>query len=441
MKRFAAFLVSSLAFVVLLHGQQPQRTDADFVRRAYEIYTSMAQSSPSRTVPWQYLGPTNISGRATDVAVADSAGATHLRCVRDERHLAVRRRGATWRAIFEHQPSTSIGDIAVPKSNPAILYVGTGESNLFRASMPGVGMFKSTDGGRTFSHAGLTDTHTIARVMVHPTDPDIVYVAACGHGWTENEMRGVFKTTDGGKTWTKVLYKSPKTGAIDLVMDPSDPNTLYAATWQRTRRKWSDPRVEPGSSESGIWKTTDGGRSWTDANRGLPAGSARGRIGLDVAALEPESALRLRRQLRGRPAREGKRARRVRPPDQGSADQGRRDLPQRRQRRDVAQGQRDQRVHERTLGHLRLGVRPDSRRSHRREHDLHARPRPQRLARRRQDVYRAARHARRPPRRCGSIPRIRPRSTTPTTAASIFRTMRASPGTTRARPAACSSTT
>ena len=154
--------------------------------------------------------------------------------------------GATWQAIFENQPSTSIGDIAVAPSNPDILWVGTGESNLFRASMPGVGVFKSTDGGRTFSHAGLTDTQTIARIVVHPTNPDIVYVASAGHAWTDNEMRGVFKTTDGGKTWTKVLYKSPRTGAIDLVMDPSDPNTLYAATWQRMRRKWSDPRVEPG---------------------------------------------------------------------------------------------------------------------------------------------------------------------------------------------------
>src|SRR5438094_432339 len=108
--------------------------------------------------------------------------------------------------------------------------------------------------------SGLTDTQTIARIVVHPTNPDIVYVAASGHEWTDNEMRGVFKTTDGGKNWTKVLYRSPRTGAIDLVMDPSDPDTLYAATWQRIRRKWSDPRVERGYDESGVFKTTDAGR-------------------------------------------------------------------------------------------------------------------------------------------------------------------------------------
>ena len=120
--------------------------------------------------------------------------------------------------------------------------------------MPGVGIYKSTDGGRTFGYAGLSDTQTIARIVVHPSNPDIVYVAASGHEWTDNDNRGVFKTTDGGRNWKKVFYRGPRTGAIDLVMDPVDPNTLYAAMWQRVRRKWSDPRVEPGYNEGGIWK-------------------------------------------------------------------------------------------------------------------------------------------------------------------------------------------
>ncbi len=185
-------------------------------------------------------------------------------------------------------PSTSIGDLAVAPSNPDILWVGTGEANIFRASMAGVGIYKSTNGGQTFTHMGLTDTQTIGRILVHPTNPNIVYVAASGHEWTDNEMRGVFKTTDGGTTWNKVLYKSPRTGAWDLVMDPANPDVIYASMWQRVRRKWSDPRVEPGYSEGGVFKTTDGGKTWTDASAGLPAAEHRGRIGIDIARSNPK---------------------------------------------------------------------------------------------------------------------------------------------------------
>ena len=269
-------------------AQAPAKADAEFARRAYDTYRTMVQSSPYRLLSWQYLGPTNISGRATDIAVAERPSGRRIYAAYATSGVwKTDDNGATWQAVFENQPSTSIGDIAVAPSNPEVLWVGTGESNLFRASMPGVGVFKSIDGGRTFQHSGLTDTQTIARVVIHPANPDIVYVASCGHAWTDNETRGVFKTTNGGKTWTKVLSKSPRTGAIDLVMDPSDPNTLYAATWQRLRRKWSDPRVEPGYSESGIWKTTDAGQTWTDASQGLPAPQFRGRIGLDVSRSNP----------------------------------------------------------------------------------------------------------------------------------------------------------
>src|SRR5204862_1183953 len=123
---------------------------------------------------------------------------------------------------------------------------------------------------------------------------------------TSNEMRGVFKTTDGGKTWNKVFYRSPNTGAVDLVMDPSDPNTLYAAMWQRARRKWSDPRVEPGYNEGGVWKTTDGGKSWTAINDGLPPAQFRGRVGVDVSRSNPNVVYAIIDSYDvGRPARPG----------------------------------------------------------------------------------------------------------------------------------------
>jgi photosystem II stability/assembly factor-like uncharacterized protein len=292
-----------------LRAQAPARADAEFLLKAYDTYRAMMQSSPYRHIPWQYLGPTNVSARATDIAVADRG--TSRRIYVGYATSGVWKtddQGKTWEAVFENQASTSIGDIAVAPSNPEILWIGTGEANLFRASMAGVGIYKSTDGGRTFTHSGLTDTQTIARIVVHPSNPDIVYVAATGHAWTDNEMRGVFKTTDGGRTWTKVFYRSPRTGAADLVMDPSDPNTLYAAMWQRIRRKWSDPRVEPGYTEGGIWKTTDAGATWTEVNDGLPAARVRGRIGIDIAASSPGTLYAfIDNYDEGRPPRENER--------------------------------------------------------------------------------------------------------------------------------------
>ena len=287
--RYLFIAVAAGATFAGLDAQAPARADAEYLRQAYASYRTMRDSSPFRTVPWQHLGPTNISGRATDIAVADrTAGRRIYVAYATSGVWRSDDAGATWAPIFDDLPSTSIGDLAVAPSNPNHLWVGTGEANIFRASMPGVGIYKSADGGRTFTHMGLSDTQTIGRILVHPTNPDIVYVAASGHEWTDNETRGVFRTTDGGKSWTKVLYKSPRTGAWDLVMDPSDPDVIYASMWQRIRRKWSDPRVEPGYNEGGIFKTTDGGRTWTDANRGLPAPEHRGRIGIDIARSNPK---------------------------------------------------------------------------------------------------------------------------------------------------------
>ncbi len=271
-------------------AQGPVRADGEFLRLAYDTYTSMRQASPYRAMTWSYLGPTNISGRATDVAVADRAGQRRIYAAYATSGVwKTDDDGKTWQAIFEHMPSTSIGDIAVAPSNPDIVWVGTGEANIFRASMAGVGIYKSTDAGKTWTHMGLTDTQTIGRIIVHPTDPNTVYVAASGHEWTDNEMRGVFKTTNGGKSWDKIYYKSARTGASDLVIDPRDPNVLYASLWQRIRRKWSDPRVEPGYNEGGVIKTTDGGKTWADASQGLPQPEHRGRIGIDLARSKPDT--------------------------------------------------------------------------------------------------------------------------------------------------------
>jgi photosystem II stability/assembly factor-like uncharacterized protein len=310
-----AISAAALLYFPAAQARQAAKADAEYLRKAYDSYRSMTQSSPYRAISWQYLGPTNITGRATDIAVADKDGRRRIYAAFATSGVwKTDDDGASWQPIFEHYASTSIGDVAVSPSNPDIVWVGTGEANLFRASMAGVGIYKSTDGARTFTHSGLTDTQTIARIVVHPTNPDIVYVAASGHEWTDNEMRGVFKTTDGARTWSKVFYRSPRTGAIDIVMDPADPDTLYAAMWQRIRRKWSDPRVEPGYNEGGVWKTTDAGKTWIDANEGLPAPQFRGRIGIDVSRTNPNILYAFVDNYdQGRPPREGERDAYTRP--------------------------------------------------------------------------------------------------------------------------------
>ncbi|HUF24852.1 MAG TPA: hypothetical protein VMN81_12040 [Vicinamibacterales bacterium] len=288
---------STLAIVVLtaaavLFGWAPAPTGAQAPAagdhaahlNAWDTHEAMTQSSPYRSMNWSFIGPTNISGRIADVAVAERGSSRRLyagSCCGGV--WASDDIGQTWQAVFEKEASTAIGALAVAPSNPDILWVGTGESNIFRSSYTGVGVYRSTDNAKSFQHMGLTDTGTIGRIVIHPTEPNIVYVASAGQEWVENEMRGVFKTTDGGKTWAHVLKISPKTGVNDLAMDPTDPNVLYAGAWQRQRRKWNDPRVEPGFSEGGIFKSTDAGKTWTRLTNGLPLPNVLGRIGIAVA--------------------------------------------------------------------------------------------------------------------------------------------------------------
>ena len=195
-----------------------------------------------------------------------------------------RNEGVSWEPVFERGVSTSIGDVTIAPSNQDIVWIGTGEANIFRSSMAGSGVYKSTDGGDTWEHKGLGATHTVARIVIHPTDPDTVYIAASGHEWTDNPERGVYKTTDGGNSWDQVLFINDHTGAIDVVADPSAPDTLYVATWDRLRYKWNDPRNTLDTVGSGVWKTTDAGANWRQINAGLPLPAQRGRIGIDVSS-------------------------------------------------------------------------------------------------------------------------------------------------------------
>jgi photosystem II stability/assembly factor-like uncharacterized protein len=260
-------------------------TDAKQRLKWYEQHLAMKDQSLFSILEWRFVGPEIMSGRITDVAIPPGRKYTIYAATASGGVWKTENQGTTWEPIFEHAPSTSIGDIAIDPDNPAILWVGTGEANIFRSSMSGTGIYKSTDTGKTWQHMGLSDSHHIARIVIHPEDPDIVYLAASGHEYTYNEERGVFKTSDGGKTWQKVLYINEKTGIIDLVMDPSDSNTLYASAWDRIRRAWNDPK--PGENDA-VYKTTNGGRTWQKITIGFPDLNFVGRIGLDVARSNPD---------------------------------------------------------------------------------------------------------------------------------------------------------
>ena len=265
-------------------------TDPEVRLQMYEDHVDLAEASPFGGLPWQFVGPTNVSGRMTDVDVVAPKGEHYTVYVAGASGGVWRTstEGVTWEPVFQHAASTSIGDVTIAPSNQDIIWVGTGEANIFRSSMAGAGVYKSTDGGESWSHMGLTDTHTIPRIVVHPTNPDVVYVASSGHEWTFNEERGLYRSTDGGRTWEKILFIDEETGVIDLVMHPDDPQVLYAATWQRIRRKWNDPRNLSDYAGSSIYKSADGGETWTEVVNGLPEARYRGRIGIDIARSNPD---------------------------------------------------------------------------------------------------------------------------------------------------------
>ena len=256
----------------------------------YQGHEEMRESSSFKELHWQFIGPTNISGRCTDVEALGPKGENYTIWVATASSGVWKsiNEGTSFEPVFEHQGTSTIGDLAISPSNPEIVWVGTGEANIFRSSNPGCGVWLTTDGGKSWEHKGLEETFTISRILVHPQNPDIVYVAASGHEWTQNKERGLFKTTNGGESWEKVLYKGPESGVNDLVMDPRDPDILYATTWQRTRLKWNDPRTFEDHKNNGVWKTTDGGKNWKQLKNGLPPPKFMGRTGIDVARSNPD---------------------------------------------------------------------------------------------------------------------------------------------------------
>jgi photosystem II stability/assembly factor-like uncharacterized protein len=281
---FTRFSLVSFCLLIGILGQvTPQATAQEATATPTE---EAATEDLSRTpveramarLEWRSIGPAIMGGRTADVEgvpgdpnivyVATASGGL----------WKTGNGGVTWKPIFERQGTISIGDIALAPGNPEVIWVGTGESNVRNSVSFGDGVYKSTDGGKSWQHMGLKDSERISAIAIDPQNPNNVYVGALGHAFGPNEERGVFMTTDGGKTWSKTLYIDNQHGVSDLEIDPNNPNILYAGMWSFERKPWTH---RSGSEKGGVFKSIDGGRTWKKLTRGLP--KLMGRIGVRVA--------------------------------------------------------------------------------------------------------------------------------------------------------------
>ena len=267
-------LFSSLAFA--LPAKAPAKSAAPAKAE------SKLNADTFSALTFRSIGPAVTSGRVVDIAVDPTDKRTWYVAAAYGGVWKTTNAGTTFKPVFEDAGSSSIGCVTIAPSNPLIVWVGTGENNSQRSVGWGDGVYRSVDGGRHFSNMGLKASEHIGRIVVHPTNPNIVWVAAQGPLWAPGGDRGVYKTTDGGKTWKQVLKVDEWTGANEVHLDPNDPNTLYATTYQRHRKVWT---LVDGGPGSGIYKSTDGGETWTKLTRGLPGGDM-GRIGLTVPSNE-----------------------------------------------------------------------------------------------------------------------------------------------------------
>jgi photosystem II stability/assembly factor-like uncharacterized protein len=232
---------------------------------------------------WRCIGPAIMGGRIDDFAVVEGNTDIIYAASASGGLWKTVNNGVTWEPVFDGQSTSSIGDVAIAPSSPDVVWVGTGEANNRQSSSWGDGIYKSEDAGLTWKNMGLRDSHHIGRIVIHPQNPDIVYVAVLGRLWGPNKERGLFRTTDGGRTWVNTRFIDEDTGFVDVAIDPENPSTLYAAAYQRRRTAYG---FSGGGPESGLYKTTDGGDSWVRLSNGLPEG-ATGRIGIDVYRRNP----------------------------------------------------------------------------------------------------------------------------------------------------------
>ncbi len=282
-------LLTIILFCIEINAQQNPMSTSHIDRDIKaELRSSLTADSRAANLSVENIGPTIFSGRVTDIDVNPNDASVFLVAYASGGLWKTENNGNSFTPLFDDQASMTIGDIYADWTSGTI-WVGTGEVNSSRSSYAGTGIYKSTDWGVTWTWKGLPESHHISRVLVDPNDSNIVYVGVLGHLYSTNPERGVYKSMDGGSTWSKILYVDDNSGAIDLIMDPSDPNILYAASWDRIRYAWDFQEAGKGS---GIHKSLDGGDTWMKVSAldsGFPDGEGTGRIGLTIAEIDGQN--------------------------------------------------------------------------------------------------------------------------------------------------------
>ncbi len=282
-------LLTIILFCIEINAQQNPMSTSHIDRDIKaELRSSLTADSRAANLSVENIGPTIFSGRVTDIDVNPNDASVFLVAYASGGLWKTENNGNSFTPLFDDQASMTIGDIYADWTSGTI-WVGTGEVNSSRSSYAGTGIYKSTDWGVTWTWKGLPESHHISRVLVDPNDSNIVYVGVLGHLYSTNPERGVYKSMDGGSTWSKILYVDDNSGAIDLIMDPSDPNILYAASWDRIRYAWDFQEAGKGS---GIHKSLDGGDTWIKVSAldsGFPDGEGTGRIGLTIAEIDGQN--------------------------------------------------------------------------------------------------------------------------------------------------------
>ena len=288
-KLLSAFILLSVTLAAANAHARPQpEAAADFAEKqaAWQKHEALVESSPYAGLKWRNVGPVVQGGRLVDMEVVPGQPYTFYAAYASGGLWKTTNNGHTFEPLFDDQVTLIMGDIAVDPNNPETVWVGTGENNSSRSSYGGMGVYRSDDGGETWRYMGLGDTDRIGRILIDPNDSNTIYVAALGKLYTPGGQRGIFRSRDGGESWQQVLKGGDWTGIIDLVFKPDDAKTLYAASWDRQRRPWD---FTEGGSGSAIYKSVDGGDSWSHLEGGLPRGDFVGRIGLAVSAASPDT--------------------------------------------------------------------------------------------------------------------------------------------------------